>query len=201
MSETLSFDVIIVGAGPSGLTAAIKIKQICQQKGQDLRVCVLEKGAEVGAHILSGNVLDKCALDELLPEWKDLNAPVTNRVVKDQFMFLTEHKAFRIPTPPQMDNHGNYIISLANFCRWLATQAENLGVEIYSGFAVDHCLFDQNNQVIGVETKATGLDKNYQLMDRYEPGLQIMARHTLLGEGCRGSLTRQLIDKYHLTQY
>lgn len=201
MSETLSFDVVIVGAGPAGLTAAIRLKQLCQKTGKDLKVCVLEKGAEVGAHILSGNVFEHHALAELFPDWKERGAPLSTPVIDDSFIFLTERNFFRLPTPPQMKNHGNYVISLANFCRWLAAQAEALGVEIYPGFAVAQCLFNDKNEVIGVETNPVGLDKEGHPTEQYEPGVQIMSRHTLFGEGCRGSLTKQLSEKFGLQRY
>ena len=148
--ETMEFDVVIVGGGPSGLSAAIRLKQLADEKGQDLSVCLIEKGSEIGAHILSGAVLEPRALDELIPDWASKNAPLDTAVSNDKFVFLTKTGSIRLPTPPQMNNHGNYIISLGNFCRWLGDQAEHLGVEVYSGFAAAQVLFSDDGSVKGI---------------------------------------------------
>ena len=158
--ETMEFDVVIVGGGPSGLSAAIKLKQLAAQTGQDIGVCLIEKGSEIGAHILSGAVLEPRSLNELIPDWQDLDAPLDTPVTDDKFMFLTESRAFRMPTPPSMNNHGNYIISLGNFCRWLAEQAEALGVEVYPGFAAAEVLYDQSGAVRGIATGDMGVGKD-----------------------------------------
>ncbi|MFN7710679.1 MAG: electron transfer flavoprotein-ubiquinone oxidoreductase [Holosporales bacterium] len=198
MSDTLNFDVVIVGAGPAGLSAAIRLKQRAQESGTELSICVLEKGSEVGAHILSGAVLEPRALNELLPDWASRGAPLTTPAKKDQFLFLTQEKAFKFPTPPQMHNRGNYIISLGNFCRWLGQQAEALGVEIYPGFAVAKALFDDANQVIGVETAPMGIGKDGATTPHYQPGVQILAKHVIFAEGCRGSISENLMERYNL---
>lgn len=196
MEDALQYDVVIVGAGPAGLSAAIRIKQL----QQDVSVCILEKGSEVGAHILSGAVLETRALDELIPNWQDKGAPLTTEVKQDLFLFLTEHKSFKCPTPPTMHNKGNYIIRLGNFCKWLAEQAQAAGVEIYPGFAVEKAIFGQDDRVIGVETVPMGLDKQGHKTSRYQPSVQIRAKTVLVAEGCHGSLTKQLIKKYELTK-
>ncbi|AIL13251.1 electron transfer flavoprotein-ubiquinone oxidoreductase [Candidatus Paracaedimonas acanthamoebae] len=200
MGDALNFDVVIVGAGPAGLSAAIRLKQLCAEKSHELSICVLEKGAEVGAHILSGAVLEPRALNELIPEWKEKGAPLETLVQQDKFLFLTEKKSFRLPTPPPMKNHGNYIISLGNFCRWLAGQAEALGVEIYPGFSVGKTLYNDRGKVIGVETTPRGLDVEGRQKDSYEPGVQILARHVVFAEGCRGSLSKELFERFHLNR-
>jgi electron-transferring-flavoprotein dehydrogenase len=195
--ETMSFDVVIVGAGPAGLSAAIRLKQLGAERGRDLSVCVVEKGSEVGAHILSGAVLEPRALNELLPDWKERGAPLVTPATDDRFLFLTERRAIRLPTPPQMRNHGNYIISLGNLCRWLAKEAEALGVEIYPGFAAAELLYDDCS-VVGVATGDMGVGKNGETTDNYQPGVELRARLTLLAEGCRGSLSEQLIKRHDL---
>lgn len=194
----MEYDVIIIGAGPSGLSAAIRLAQLANQHQHPLRICILEKGAEVGAHILSGAVFEPRALNELIPNWQSLNAPVVTRATQDQFLFLTRNKSFRLPTPPQMHNQGNYIISLGNLCRWLATQAENLGVEIFPGFAATEVLLDANGHVKGVATGNMGINKLGQPTSHYQPGIELHARYTLLAEGCRGSLTKILSERFAL---
>ncbi len=193
----MAYDVVIVGAGPAGLAAACKIKQT----NPAYSVCVLEKGSEVGAHILSGAVFEPTALNELFPNWQSMSAPLNTPVTDDHILLLQEQKQIRVPgifAPKTMRNHGNYIISLGNFCRWLATQAENLGVEIFPGFSAAEILYDENDQVMGIATGDMGLDKAGAKKDSYMQGMELHAKFTLFAEGCRGHLGKQLISKYQL---
>ena len=178
--ESMSYDVVIVGAGPSGLAAAIRLKQIAAENEREIGVCVLEKGSEVGAHILSGAVLETRALDELIPDWREMDAPVTTAVSDEKFLFLRESTATSVPTsilPPSLKNHGNYIISLGNLCRWLGEQAEALGVEIYPGFAASEVLFDSDGRVRGVATGDMGIGTDGEPTANHTPGSNCM-RHT-----------------------
>ena len=196
--EFMEYDVVIVGAGPSGLSTAIRLRQIAEETGNELSVCVIEKGSEVGAHILSGAVLEPRALNELIPDWKERGAPLHTPVAEDRFMYLTRNSGFRMPTPPQMNNHGNYIISLGNLCRWLAEQAEALGVEIYPGFAAAEVLYAGDGSVRGIATGDMGIGKDGEPTSNHTPGIELHAKQTVFSEGCRGSLTKTLFEKYDL---
>jgi len=196
--ESMQYDVVVVGGGPSGLACAIRLKQLALAGGREVSVCVLEKGSEIGAHILSGAVLDPRALAELFPGWKELGAPLNTPAAEDRFLFLTESKAWKLPTPPQMANHGNYIISLGNLCRWLASQAEGLGVEIYAGFAAAEVLYDEKGRVRGVATGDMGIGKDGSKTEAFQPGIELHARQTVFAEGCRGSLTKTLFERFPL---
>ncbi len=195
--EELNYDVVIVGAGPAGLSTAIKLKQL----DTNLSICVLEKASEVGAHILSGNVFETKALDELIPNWKELNSPISTLVTSEDFLFYTKTKSMKVPSfflPNVLKNHGNYIISLSNLCKWLGEFAENLGVEIFPGFAASKLLYDNEQKVIGVQTGDMGLDKDFKPKDNYEPGINIKGKVTVLSEGCRGHLGKEVLKKFNL---
>ena len=195
--ESMPYDVVIVGAGPAGLSAAIRCKQLAAEAGSDLSVCVLEKGSEVGAHILSGAVIEPRALDELFPDWRDDPPALSTPATTDRFMLLTEKRAFRLPTPKTMHNEGNYVVSLGNVCRWLGAKAEALGVEIYPGFAASETIIE-DGQVRGVVAGVAGIDRHGERGPNYEPGMELRAAYTLFGEGCRGSLTKKLEAEYGL---
>jgi electron-transferring-flavoprotein dehydrogenase len=198
--EQMEYDVVVVGAGPSGLAAAIRLKQLAAAAGSEIAVCVIEKGSEVGAHILSGAVFEPRALNELLPDWRERGAPLNTPAADDRFLLLTKSRALQLPTPPQMHNHGNYIISLGNLCRWLAKEAEELGVEIYPGFAAAEVLYDETGRVRGVATGDMGIGKDGQPTERYTPGVELIARETLFAEGARGSLTKTLFERFRLRE-
>jgi len=199
--EAMEYDVVIVGGGPAGLAAAIRLKQLAAQGAREVSVCILEKGSEIGAHILSGAVIDPRALNELVPDWKAQHAPIDTPVTDDRFMILSQDKAYRIPNfllPPLMSNHGNYVVSLGNVCRWLAQQAEGLGVEIYPGFAAAEVLYDADGCVRGVATGDMGVAKDGTHKPDYQPGMELIARYTLFAEGCRGSLSQTLMERFKL---
>ena len=191
--EAMEFDVVVVGAGPAGLAAAIRLKQL----SPEATVCVVEKGGEVGAHILSGCVLEPRALDELLPDWRERGAPLHTPAGEDRFLLLTRTRSVRLPTPPQMHNAGNYVVSLGDVCRWLAEQAESLGVEIYPGFAAAELLVE-DGCVVGVATGDMGVSRDGAPGPNHQPGMELRAAYTLFGEGCRGSLAKQLMDRFAL---
>lgn len=197
--EAMEFDVVVVGAGPAGLAAAIRLKQV----SPDISVVVVEKGSEVGAHILSGAVIDPVGLDKLLPDWRNDDSPIKTAVRDDRFYYLTEPGAVRLPNilmPPLMGNHGNYIVSLGNVCRWLATKAEALGVEIYPGFAAAEVLYDDNGAVRGVATGDMGIGKSGEAKDSFTRGMELQAKYTLFAEGARGNLGKQLIARFKLDE-
>jgi len=196
--ESMDFDVVIVGAGPSGLSSAIRLKQL----NPDIQVVVVEKGSEVGAHILSGAVMEPRAMNELFPNWKELGAPLNTPVSDEKFMFLKNKGQINWPTSlliPQQKNHGNYIVSLGNVVRWLGEQAEQLGVEIFPGFAASEVLFDENDQVVGIATGDMGVAKDGSQKGTYQPGYELRAKYTIFSEGCRGHLGKQLMAKYNLS--
>jgi electron-transferring-flavoprotein dehydrogenase len=201
--EYMDYDVVIVGAGPAGLSAAIRLRQLAAESGHEVSVCVLEKGSEVGAHILSGAVLEPRALNELIPDWKDRGAPLNAPVTSERFMVLTEKRSFGVPVwtmPPQMSNHGNYVVSLGNVCRWLGEQAEALGVEIYPGFAAAEVLTDDQGRVTGVATGDMGVAGDGSHKDGYQPGMELRAKYTFFAEGCRGSLSKALMERFALRE-
>ena len=197
----MEYDVVIVGGGPSGLAASIRLKQLAAAAGREVAVCVLEKGSEAGAHILSGAIIDPRALSELFPDWRALGAPLDTPVTDDRFLILTPEKAYKIPNwsmPRLMDNHGMVIASLGNVCRWLGQQAEALGVEIYPGFAAAEILYDDKGAVRGVATGDMGVAKDGTHKGEYQPGMELVAKYTLFAEGCRGSLSQELMQKFNL---
>jgi electron-transferring-flavoprotein dehydrogenase len=197
----MEYDVVVVGGGPAGLAAAIRIKQLAAEKGAETSVCLIEKGSEVGAHILSGAVMDPQALTELLPNWKEDGAPLNTPVAEDRFMFLSETGGWQVPDallPGCFRNHGNYVVSLANVCRWLGQQAEAVGVEIFPGFAAAEVLYNEDGSVKGVATGDMGIGKDGQQTENYQPGMELHAKYTFFAEGCRGHLGKQLQERFNL---
>ena len=202
--ESMEFDVVVVGAGPAGLFAAIKLSQLAQEQEREISICVVEKGSEVGAHILSGAVLETTALDELLPDWRSMGSPLNTEVSEDVFYYYTSGKsAARIPNlflPAPVHNDGNFIVSMGNVCRWLAEQAENMGIEVYPGFAAAELLFNDDGSVKGIATGDMGISSEGEQKDSYMPGMELHAKYTLFAEGCRGHLGKELIAHFGLDE-
>ena len=196
--EQMEFDVVVVGGGVAGLSAAIRIKQQAEKAGRDINICVIEKGSEIGAHILSGAVIDPIALGELFPEWKKQGAPLKQPVKAEKFIFLTKNSAFRLPLPPGMKNHGNFVASLGLLTKWLGERAEEMGIEIFPGFAACEVLYDASGRVGGIATGNMGVNKDGTPGANFEPGVELVATYTLFAEGCRGSLSEQIKERFNL---